>query len=140
MCHSLQPWGYEGLAFLVINIQTDSHLEPRPAVSGFGFIFIYLFISFMYSFDFLLPLSICVLLSGYHAPIFGNRGSHRSYMLICMMSKGFGCRGILRFEVEVIHSVRRTDTNSTRLDMYARQDCSGNRAFWENGCGAGRVH
>ena len=47
MCHSLQPRGYRGgLAFPMINIQRDSHLEPRPALPGFGFIYIYFFFLF----------------------------------------------------------------------------------------------
>lgn len=47
VCHSLQPWGYGGLAFPMINIQTDSHLEPRHALPGFGFLYIYIFIYFI---------------------------------------------------------------------------------------------
>lgn len=54
MCHSLQPWGYVGLAFPMINIQRDSHLEPRPAMPGFGFIYFYFF--FLFDFSFVLSL------------------------------------------------------------------------------------
>lgn len=35
--------GRGGLAFVMINIQADSHLEPRQALPGFGFIYIYKF-------------------------------------------------------------------------------------------------
>lgn len=34
--------GYGGLAFSTINIQGDSHLEPRPALLRFGFIYLFL--------------------------------------------------------------------------------------------------
>lgn len=54
VCHSLAGpgiWGGAGeggvwsLAFVMINIQADSHLEPRLALPGFGFIYIYVCIS-----------------------------------------------------------------------------------------------
>lgn len=56
VCHSLQPWGYGGLAFPMINIQTDSHLESRPALPGFGFLYIYSIYIFYY-------LCLCFFLS-----------------------------------------------------------------------------
>lgn len=49
VCHSLQPCGYRGLDFPMINIQRDSHLEPQPVLPGFSFLYIYLvFFYFIY--------------------------------------------------------------------------------------------
>lgn len=55
VCHSLAGPGIWGgrrggggvwsLAFVMINIQADSHLEPRLALPGFVFIYIYVCIS-----------------------------------------------------------------------------------------------
>lgn len=76
VCHSLQPWGYGGLAFPMINIQTDSHLEPRHALPGFGFLYIYIYlfyylcIHFIFFFRSLLPLSMCFFLSACGIAIF----------------------------------------------------------------------
>lgn len=51
VCQTLQPWGYGGLAFPTINIQRDSHLEPRPALLRFGFIYLFLFNFFFLRFS-----------------------------------------------------------------------------------------
>lgn len=55
VCQTLQPWGYGGLAFPTINIQRDSHLEPRPALLRFGFIYLFLFNFFSSVLFFLYP-------------------------------------------------------------------------------------
>lgn len=74
--------GIWGLAFLMINIQRDSHLEPRPALLRFGFIYIYFFFLFDF-FASLLPLSLCLILSA--CGIFLIQGvAYLSYMLICI--------------------------------------------------------
>lgn len=70
MCQLLQPWGYGELAFPVINIQRDSHLESTSALLRFGIIYLFFFLFDFFALGSLFPISICFFLLGYVTAIF----------------------------------------------------------------------
>lgn len=88
-----------GLAFVMINIQADSHLEPRLALHGFGFTHIYIIVVFgIYS---LYPPLFCKQHVPMHCPLFSNatRLCICAFVLhSCDLGRRGACRGTPRFD------------------------------------------
>lgn len=111
VCHSLEPRGYQGLAFPMINIQRFT--SRAKTCSAWIWIYIYLFTLFFNLFMHFFPLcshhhpSRCLFLSACGGAIFDTALLSITRAYLCSLPVLLGCRGIQTFQENEVQSMRK---------------------------------